>query len=130
MAEGAEIIGRKPARAAQRFRAFFLVCHGDTCSRPCLGLLTGDRCGASPARIDLVIFAKTRPGPAGRGSGNHEICRQGFPEPLRQFSLAVRLDQKDRPRAGATLLGQQLQRVAGTIDDGQARPDLTRQFRS
>lgn len=28
--------------------------------------------------------------------------------------------------AGATLLGQHLQRITGTIDNGQARPDLTR----
>jgi hypothetical protein len=35
MAEGAEIVGRKPARAAQRFRAFLVVFrHGDTCARP------------------------------------------------------------------------------------------------
>ena len=35
MAEGTEIVGRKPARAAQRFRSFFLVCHYGTC----LGLI-------------------------------------------------------------------------------------------
>ena len=37
MAEGAEIVGRKPARAAQRFRSFLVVFrHGNTCSRPWL----------------------------------------------------------------------------------------------
>src|SRR5271155_5361302 len=48
MAEGPDIVGRKPARAAERFRSFFLVCHGDTCTRPRLAHLTGGPCGASP----------------------------------------------------------------------------------
>src|SRR6202158_3346125 len=34
VAEGAQIVGREPARSAERFRAFFLLCHNPTRSRP------------------------------------------------------------------------------------------------
>ena len=47
MAKGAKIVGRKPARATERFGTF-LVCHAGTCSRPS-GHLTGRLPGASSA---------------------------------------------------------------------------------
>jgi hypothetical protein len=109
MTEGPEIVGRKPACAAQRFRTFLVVFrHGDTCSRPFAQVISqAIHAEQALRRIDRGIFVEVRFASSARPASSRENGRQGLPEPFRQLRLAVRLDQDDGFGRGVALLDSQ-----------------------
>ena len=57
VAEGPQIVGREPARAAQRFRCFLVFCHDRTRAKLCLVSSHRRSLASKPADVEPAIFA-------------------------------------------------------------------------